>query len=386
MALHFSEQEFENRRNALDAKLKEQKLDCLLIFAQESMYWLTGYDSFGFCFFQSLIYRPGEEPILLTRSPDLRQARHTSNIKDIRVWVDVAGKSAVSQVKDMLFELDLLGAKIGIEYNSHGLNAAQGRELDSSLRSFADLEDSSNLIPSLRVIKSAEELNYIHKAASLADEAFTAGLDIIAPDVEEGHILAKMHAVMFEGGGDYAANEFVLGSGRDALLCRPKSGRRQLSANDQLTLEFAGVYRRYHAALMRTVIIGKPTPRHQELHDAARAAISAIEQNMYLGKTMGDLFDANAQVLDSKGLTAHRISVCAYSLGARFAPSWMDAPYLAYKGNTQELVANMVLFVPIMLMDSDSETAMTIGQTYLITEDGPQSLSKLSLDLPVKAG
>ncbi len=48
------------------------------------------------------------------------------------------------------------------------------------------------------------------------------------------------------------ANEFIIGSGRDALLCRYKSGRRKLSKRDQLTLEFAGVYRHYHAAFMRT--------------------------------------------------------------------------------------------------------------------------------------
>ena len=55
------------------------------------------------------------------------------------------------------------------------------------------------------------------------------------------------------------ANEFIIGSGRDALLCRYKAGRRKLRKRDQLTLEWAGVYRHYHAAFMRTLIIGKPS-------------------------------------------------------------------------------------------------------------------------------
>ncbi|WP_068315259.1 M24 family metallopeptidase [Polycladidibacter hongkongensis] len=384
MALHFSSEEFARRRAALDALLAERKLDCLLIFSQESMYWLSGYDSFGFCFFQCLIYRPGEEPILLTRSPDLRQARHTSNINDIRVWIDVAGKSPVSQVKDMLFELELLGTRIGVEFDSHGLTAARGRELDDSLRSFADIEDASYLISSLRLTKSEEELVYVRKAAELADQAFTDALAATKPGANEADILAAMHHAIFEGGGDYAANEFVLGSGRDALLCRPKSGRRTLADHDQMTVELAGAYRRYHAALMRTVVIGEPTPRHLELHQAACAALSAIEDKMRPGFTFGDLFDAHATELDSRGLTAHRISVCAYSLGARFAPSWMDAPYLAYKGNPQPIEANMVLFAPIMLMDSDSETAMTLGRSYIVADNGPEPLSQLSLDLPQK--
>jgi hypothetical protein len=50
---------------------------------------------------------------------------------------------------------------------------------------------------------------------------------------------------------------FIIGSGPQALLCRYHSGRRRLDANDQLTLEWAGAYRHYHAALMNTFLIGE---------------------------------------------------------------------------------------------------------------------------------
>ncbi|WP_425105397.1 aminopeptidase P family N-terminal domain-containing protein, partial [Ancylobacter sp.] len=54
MTLHFTGPEFERRRQRLLTVLAEQRLDGLLMFQQESMYWLTGYDTFGFCFFQAL--------------------------------------------------------------------------------------------------------------------------------------------------------------------------------------------------------------------------------------------------------------------------------------------------------------------------------------------
>ena len=88
MALHFSKEEFSIRKTNVLKSMKEQNLNALLMFKQESMYWLTGYDTFGFVFFQSLILRDDGEIILLTRAPDLRQAQNTSNIKDIRIWVD----------------------------------------------------------------------------------------------------------------------------------------------------------------------------------------------------------------------------------------------------------------------------------------------------------
>ena len=52
MALNFSNKEFENRKNKTLTSMKEKNIDALLMFKQESMYWLTGYDSFGFVFFK----------------------------------------------------------------------------------------------------------------------------------------------------------------------------------------------------------------------------------------------------------------------------------------------------------------------------------------------
>ena len=54
MALHFEVAEFQQRIGATISMLQERGLDGLLMFRQESMYYLTGYDTFGFCFFQCL--------------------------------------------------------------------------------------------------------------------------------------------------------------------------------------------------------------------------------------------------------------------------------------------------------------------------------------------
>jgi len=90
MALHFSPQEFDRRKGALLAAIAQARLDGLLLFQQESMYWATGYDTFGFCFFQCLVVAADGRMALLTRSADLRQARHTSIIADVRIWKDAA--------------------------------------------------------------------------------------------------------------------------------------------------------------------------------------------------------------------------------------------------------------------------------------------------------
>ncbi|WMS43878.1 Xaa-Pro peptidase family protein [Acuticoccus sp. MNP-M23] len=377
MALHFARDEYEARMARVQADMAERKLDALLLFSQESMYWLTGYDTFGFVFFQCLVVKRDGRMSLITRSADLRQARHTSIIEEILVWTDRAGVDPTRALKDHLFELDLLGAHIGVELDTHGLTARNGQRLDDQLRRFGTLHDASDLVPALRAIKSPAEIAIVREAARLGDAAWRAGVDMAAPGVDEGAILAAMQGSVLAGGGDYPGNEFVIGSGEDALLCRYKSGRRALSADDQMTIEIAGVWRHYHAAMMDTVVIGTPRPRQHELFDAAEAALARVVAAMRPGNTFGEVFEAHAQELNDRDMQAHKLNACGYSLGATFTPSWMDPP-MFYSGNEAAVEPNMVLFAHMILMDSESRTAMTLGRTYLTTDADAEPLSAIA--------
>lgn len=383
MALHFERSEFDARRDRLMIELAEKKLDAVLLFAQESMYWLTGYDTFGFCFFQCLVVKADGSMVLLTRSADLRQARHTSIIDNIVLWTDRDGANPAIDLRNLLNDLDLLGARIGVEYDTHGLTAYNGRRLDEQLQTFGQIADASGIVSRLRLFKSPAEIAKAEKAANLADDALDAALPLIKQGGDEALILAAMQGAVFAGGGDYPANEFIIGSGVDALLCRYKAGRRKLTKNDQLTLEWAGVFHHYHAPMMRTVLTGKVSKRHQELFDAARAALLAVEKAMTPGNTFGDVFDAHARTLEAHNLTKHRLNACGYSVGARFTPSWMDMP-MFYQGNPEPIAPNMTLFAHMIIMDSETETAMTLGRTYLTTESQPKPLSRHDLDLIVR--
>ncbi len=383
MAQHFDKEEFNWRMRRLIDAMQDNNLDAMLLFAQESMYWLTGYDTFGFCFFQSLVVKSDGTMALLTRSADMRQARHTSIIENISVWTDRANADPTMELKNLLDDMDLLGCKIGVEYDTHGLTGSNCKKLDNQLQSFGDLQDASGLISGLRLIKSPAEIDYIRTAASLADDALSAALLLIKPGGSEADILAAMQGAVFAGGGDYPANEYIIGSGNDALLCRYKAGRRILDDNDQLTLEWAGTYAHYHAAMMRTVIIGKPTERHLELYDVCRDALEEIEKVLRPGHNFGDVFATHARVMEERGLTRHRLNACGYSLGARFTPSWMERE-MFYSGNEQLIKADMSLFVHMIIADSESNTAMTLGHTYLTTEDKPAALSAHNLDLIVR--
>ena len=381
--LHFSTDEFAARLVRLQAEMAARNLDAMLLFAQESMYWLTGYDTFGFCFFQSLLVRADGRLALLTRSADLRQAQHTSILTDIRIWTDRKDATPAEQLLVMARDVDLLKGRIGVEFDSYGLTHASGRKLEAAFAGAYELVDASQIVTRLRSVKSPAEIAFVREAARLSDAADAAGIAAICAGADEGDILAAQHNAIFSAGGDYPANEFIIGSGRDALLCRYKAGRRKLDARDQVTLEFAGVYRHYHAALMRTITVGDVSPRHSELYTAAHEALLACEAEIRPGRTAGDVFAAHARVMDAHGLENHRLAACGYSLGAKFTPSWMDWP-MFYEGNDWMLEPGMVMFAHMILMDSQSGTAMCLGRTSLTTPTGSEVLNGADVSLQMR--
>jgi Xaa-Pro dipeptidase len=379
--IHFSDVEMGVRKQRLLAALADAKLDGALLFAPESQYWLTGYDTFGFCFFQCLYVGADGRLALLTRSADLRQAQRTSNISDIRIWRDSGDADPTRDLRAMLDDLKA-GPRLGVEFNTQGLTHFHGRRLEAAL-SGRELADISDLAPRLRLRKSPAELAYVREAANLSDLADQAALDATRSGADEGEILAAMHHAIFAGGGDYPGNEFIIGSGADALLCRYKSGRRRLDADDQLTLEFAGVSRHYHAAIIRTHVVGRAKPLHERYHAAAREALDACAENLRPGHIAGDVFAAHARVLDAHGLSRHRLNACGYALGARFTPSWMDPP-MFYEANPHQIGPDEVYFLHMILMDSETETAMCLGRTYVTTPQAAIPLNAGDLDLQRK--
>ena len=342
-------------------------------------YWLR---YIWICFFSTLVLDQKGNVVLLTRAPDLRQAQNTSNIQDIRIWVDKDGVNPTDDLKIVLDELDLKNKNIGIEYEAYGMTGRNALKLNKSLENYCKVEDQSELITKLRVIKSNEELVYIKRAAELADIALDEAWKYTKAGANEAKILAEMQRAVLEGGGDYPANEYIIGSGDNALLCRYQAEKRNLSNIDQLSLEWAGTYKHYHSAMFRTIPIGKADPKHIKMHEACVEALTNCVKTLVPGKTVGEVFDVHAKTFDDLGFNKARMNACGYSLGSTFSPNWMDWPML-YTGNPYKIVTGNVFFMHMILMDSDNNLAMNLGETYLVTENGNERLGKQKLDLVI---
>jgi len=380
--MHFEATEYAQRIRNVQQDMRELGFDALLLFAPESHYYLTGYDTFGFALFQCLVLPANQPPELLTRAPDLRQALHTSTLsaEQVHIWIDREDTDPYRDLLQLLQRLELSGKRLGIETRTVGLTAWHWQQLTSVLDKHVTLSDASDLVGLRRRIKSPAEINYVRKAAALSDDSLSAALTTTKAGAFEGDILADMQGTVFRGGGDYAGNEFIIGSGSGALLCRYFSGRRHLDSSDQLTLEWSGAYRRYHAAMMRTLIVGQANATQQRMHAAVVEALDACEQAIRPGEPMGTVFDAHAQVLDQHNFGHARLNACGYGMGAVYNPIWVEFP-MFYQGNPLLMESGNVFFLHMIIMDSDKQLAMCWGHSVLVTDTGVERLSRHSLDL-----
>ncbi len=199
----FTTDEYARRLAAARSALERNGLDALLVFAQESHYYLFGYDGGGYVFFQRAVLTTVEQPVtLICRRPDVAQARDTSSIDDIRVWEDAQGANPARELKAILAEKGLEGQRIGVELDNYGLTGANHQRVREAMAGFCELIDASHVVRTLRLVKSPAEVELVRRAAGLADEAIDAVTAAVEPGVPDSALTAAALTAMLLGGGD----------------------------------------------------------------------------------------------------------------------------------------------------------------------------------------
>ncbi len=374
VSLRFPPREHAARLAATRAELNCRGIDALLVFSQESHYYLAGYDSSGYVFFQAGVITADERPtILLTRRPDLRQAETASLYDDIRIWFNAEEVNPAEDLRAILQELGLRGARVGVELATYGLTAANARLVEAALDGFCSLEDASDIVRRQRLVKSEAELAMMREAGRLADAAVLATVDAAGPGATESELSAAALTAMLRG-GEVPAGGPLVNTGPRALFGRGISGPRRIDERDQVLIELAASCCRYHVCVESTVAVGRPDPRQSGMMAVAADALDRIRDSARPGAALGTLDDIHRDVLDEAGFATERFAACGYALGCTFRPTWMDVPPMIYSGNPLVMEPGMVFFVHIMIPDTRTGVMAGIGQTFAIREAGPVEL------------
>ena len=365
--LHFSKDEFLARQRETCRRLELANLDGLLLFRQESMFYLTGYDTSGYTMFQAGYIGANGKTALLTRTADRLQSRMTSIFEDIRIWIDGEDAMPGHDLKQLLADYGCENKRIGVEYHAYGLTGQRAKMIDDALQGFCTLVDASDIVREQRLVKSPAELEYVRQAGHLSDAIFDVSVKKTRPGVEVKSIYGAMMNTLMLGGGDPTASRWPMGAGQAALFGRYHTGNEVIGDNDQVVFEPAASYRHYHSCAMYNILTGSVPSVQADMNHACAEAIDACQKALRPGTSVGELFEVHTQSLTHAGFGDAALAACGYTLGATYPPTWMDWPMI-WKDNPAVLEAGMVIFLHMILFDKPSGLSMCIGETAIVTD------------------
>jgi Xaa-Pro dipeptidase len=275
----------------------------------------------------------------------------------------------------MLHSLGMEGKKIGIQVDTMGLTPRLFLEISEILDGWCELTVAPDFIRILRLVKSPQELNYFRKAGEVMDIVMDKVIEATYPGAFEGDIYATFYDTLFRLDADLPAHIPPLGSGESALNLRYTTKRKNVSENDQVTLELGLAYRHYHVACMGVVLTGPEiNKRHLKMHKTSVTALDEVQAALRPGTTVGELFDIYKETLEEHGEHDAVLTVAGYTMGAMWPPTWMEEPMI-FEGNPLVLEENMTFFTHMILNDRETGLSMAVGETAIVTKDVPEIIT-----------
>jgi Xaa-Pro aminopeptidase len=275
----FSAGEYKRRYESLRAKMREHKLDAVVVPGGPKPLELRRrhdladrpWEWHALCCYV-LVPRDGEPTMIYSMGGTHAEAvrRHVEvAVKDVRHSRN--GQYAQVMV-ERLRELKLEKGRIGLmEIDPrHGdyMPVNQYNTLRKELPD-AELVFTKNFLHDLVVIHSKEELDCVRKAGVLCQNAMEAMVARAKPGVKEYELKAAAAAAIMDGGGDI--DFLIIGStpmDNPALIFgNPRPSGRVLKKGDMVNMEMAAGYRGYTRRSARRSRSGPPTDMVRKFWD-----------------------------------------------------------------------------------------------------------------------
>ena len=388
--LAFSRDEYAARIAKTRRAMDERGLDLLVVSDPSNMAWLTGYDGWSFYVHQCVLLALEGDPVWFGRGMDANGAKRTVFMAhdDIVGYADHYVMSTERHPMDYLSEVIAARgwerSRIGVEMDNYYFSAAAYRSLETHLRD-ATLLDATGLVNWQRLVKSETEIAYMRNAARIVEKMHARIMEVVEPGMRKNELVAEIYHAAITGvdgaGGDYPAIVPMLPTGVDASAAHLTWDDKPMRAGEATFFEIAGVYKRYHCPLCRTVFLGRPSARERNAEGALLEAIEAGLDAARPGNLCEDIHRALSESLARHGLTKE--SRCGYSIGLSYPPDWGERTISLRPGDRTVLRPNMTIhFMPALWFE---DWGLEITESIRITDSGAETLANWPRELQVKS-
>ncbi len=378
----FPFEEYERRLSELRVRIAQRLLDAVVITDPENIMYLTDYQTTGYSFFQALVVPLEQEPFMITRQMEESNIIARTWVERTRPYPDTG--DAIQMLVDALREFGLANKRIGYERNSYFFPAYQQDFIHTTLTD-GKLLDCFGIVEQGRIRKSDVEIDLMRKAAAATEAGIQAGIDIAAAGVTENEIGAAISSAMFKAGGEPPAVMPYVTSGPRTMIGHATWEGRTVQPGEHVFLEVGGCYRRYHTALMRTVVLGELSDSMYKAQERMKMALNAVHEVVQPGMTVSDVDNLVRNIITNNDVGARLVTRSGYSIGIAFPPSWDEGYICSLKqGESAILEEGMTFHVIPWMWGVDGDKTCGISDTIYITADGCESFFTLDRDFTVK--
>ncbi len=345
----------------LRAKLRDEKVDVFLVTASVSRRYLTGFTGSA-----GLVWIDQERQMLITDFRYIEQAA-----SQCPAWEIVKHDGVLEKIKELS---NIYGVqRIAIEGEHITINQLNSWDKELAI----EFVSTSKWVQNLRIVKSAEEICSLHKAAQIADEGFTRVLPRIKPGVSELDIALDLDFTMRRLGAMGVSFEPIVASGPNAALPHARPSQRCLQEGDFVVIDFGCVYQGYCSDMTRTLVIGTPTEKQQAVYSLVLKAQLAGLNAVGVGKTGVEIDKVARDIINAGGYRDY----FGHGLGHGVGLEVHEEPRLSKIGQTQLRPGMVVTVEPGIYLPGWG--GVRIEDLVVVTEDGVDILSSTSKELHV---
>jgi len=389
--MSFSKAEYKDRLKKVQKSMQDKGIELLISQDTANMNYLTGYDAWSFYYAQCvLVHVNAEEPICFVRAQDAGGAYIKTYLQDeniikydekyIHTWPSHPYDYLVEIIKQKKWDK----LKIGLEMDSHYFTAYCYEKIKSGLPN-AKLKDSERLVNWVRLIKSNAEIKLMKSAAQISEKGMKTAIESINPGVRQCDAVAEIQKTLFNGttefGGEYSSITTLLPTGKGTSASHLTATQDKFVSGEATIIELSGTYKRYHAPMARTVLLGKP---NQKKIDAMKATNEALEAGISVtkpGNTANDVAQKFWSVLDKYNIKKE--SRTGYSIGIGYPPDWGEHTLNISKHDKTILQPNVTFHMIAVMQFGD--WGVEASEAIRVTENGSELFCNMSKELYIKS-
>lgn len=305
----------------------------------------------------------------------------------VQEWVsDVreARRNYGNVVLERLRELDVDGSRVGITGLGRGTRTPEGTILFHTMRRLlrefpnTTFVDATGLLDEVRIVKSAEEIDFLTKSTELSDQAFETARTTAAPGVKDYVVWAEATATMLRGGGEPTMHfHWVSGPAPERTLTR--ASHRELERGDIILNELEACWAGYRAQGVQPIAVGECDENYVELSKLQVAIFEQLLFRLCPGATFGELAESVqkscAELRPSSGPAADATA----RLVMHGRGQGDDGPIITNAARDpyqlrKELRENMVCIVKPEVRRGDGRFPINWGDTVVVTPAGGRRL------------